>query len=180
MAKAPIARRYAQALFALAAEHGKQEAWAEALARLEAAAAEPLVALYFVEPRISVAAKAKAVALMTEGEDALLANFLGLLAERRAMSVLPAIRCEYQGLLDESLGRVQATVTTAVALTDAQRARLAQGLSQALGKQVSVDAAVEPAIVGGLVVRVGDQVIDGSVRTRLQALRTSLAHGSLS
>jgi F-type H+-transporting ATPase subunit delta len=180
MAKAPIARRYAQALFALAAEHGRQEAWAEALVRLEAAAAEHTVALYFAEPRIGVEAKAKTVALLAEGEDALLANFLGLLAERRAMGVLPAIRREYQGLLDESLGRVQATVTTAVALTDAQRARLAQGLSQALGKQVSVDASEEPAIIGGLVVRVGDQVIDGSVRTRLEALRASLAHGSAS
>ncbi|MEK9659887.1 MAG: F0F1 ATP synthase subunit delta [Chloroflexota bacterium] len=180
MAKAPIARRYAQALFSLASEHGKQEAWAEALARLEQAASEPTVALYFAEPRIGAQAKAQAVAQMAAGEDALLANFLGLLAERRAMGALGAIRREYRGLLDESLGRVQATVTTAVALSDAQRARLAQGLSQALGKQVSVDASEEPAIIGGLVVRVGDQVIDGSVRTRLAALRASIAHGSLS
>jgi F-type H+-transporting ATPase subunit delta len=180
MAKAPFARRYAQALFALASEHGRQEAWAEALARLEAVASEPTVALYFAEPRIGVEARAKAVALLAEGEDALLGNFLGLLAERRALGTLGAIRREYQGLLDESLGRVQARVTTAVALTDAQRTRLAQSLSGALGKQVSVDASEEPAIIGGLVVRVGDQVIDGSVRTRLEALRTSLAHGTLS
>jgi F-type H+-transporting ATPase subunit delta len=75
---------------------------------------------------------------------------------------------------------VQARVTTAVALNDAQRTRLAESLSKALGKQVSVDASEQPAIIGGLVVRVGDQVIDGSVRTRLEALRTSLAHGNLS
>ena len=66
MAKAPFARRYAQALFALASEHGRQEAWAEALARLEAVASEPTVALYFAEPRIGVEARAKAVALLAE------------------------------------------------------------------------------------------------------------------
>ena len=179
MAKAPTARRYAEALFALAHERRAEGAWAEALAGARDVFSEHTAVLYFSEPRISRERKLAAIALLAEGYDRLIVNFLGLLVGRQATSLLREIVAEFGALLDESEGRIQATVVSAATLTDEQRARLTALLSATLGKTVALDAREDPEIIAGMIVRVGDQVIDGSVRTRLGALQRQLAHGSL-
>ena len=179
MAKAPTAKRYAGALFELAREQQAEEAWAEALSGARDVLSEPTAVLYFSEPRIARERKLEAVALLAEGQDRLIVNFLGLLVGRQATSLLPDIVAEYGALLNESAGRVQASVATAAPLSDRQQARLTASLAAALEKSVALDVREEPEIIGGMVVRVGDQVIDGSVRSRLAALRRQLAHESL-
>ncbi len=179
VAKPPTARRYAEALFALAREQGAEEAWAEALSGARDALSEPTAVLYFSEPRIARERKLEAVALLAEGYDRLIVNFLGLLVGRQATSLLPDIVREYGALLSESAGRIQASVATAAPLSDRQRTRLTPCLGAALEQGVALSVRTAPEIIGGMVVRVGDQVIDGSVRTRLAALRRQLAHGSL-
>ncbi len=179
MAKAPTAKRYAEALFALAGEQHAEDAWAEALSSARDVLSEPTAVLYFSEPRISRERKLEAVALLAEGDDQLIVNFLGLLVDRQATSLLPDIVSAYGALLNESAGRIQASVATAAPLSDQQRTRLTAWLSAALGKVVALDVRTAPEIIGGMIVRVGDQVIDGSVRSRLAALRRQLAHGSL-
>ena len=179
MAKRPTAKRYAEALFALAREQHAEEAWHGALSGARDALSEPTAVLYFSEPRIARERKLEAVALLAEGSDPLIVNLLGLLVGRQATSLLPDIVAEYGALLDESAGRIQASVATAAPLSDRQRARLTASLGAALDRTVALDVREETEIIGGMVVRVGDQVIDGSVRSRLAALRRQLAHGSL-
>ena len=175
MAKAPTAKRYAEAMFKLAQEHGSEGAWLEQLERAREALAEPTVRTYFGLPQVQLQLKLDAAAQLLEGADPLVVNMVGLLTSRRALSLLPAVVSEYAALLNDSRGLVQATVTSAVPLTDAQQGRLRGQLRDMLDKDVALDVQQDPEVIGGVVVRVGDQVIDGSVRTRLQALRQRLA-----
>ena len=85
----------------------------------------------------------------------------------------------YGDLLNASLGRVQAQVTSSVPLSTVQRSRLQDSLKAMLNKDVVLETTEDPDIIGGVVVRVGDQIIDGSVRTRLEALKERLEHESL-
>ncbi len=179
MAKAPIAKRYARALFDLARADGKEEAWLESLQGIEQQLADPSSALFFREPRIPAERKAAIVAEVAAGADAMVGNFVGLLVQKQVIGVLPSIVREYSQLLNESLGRVQASVTSAVTISPEQHSRLRESLGAMLDKQVVLDAREDPDIIGGIVVRIGDQVIDGSVRARLDGLRQSLGRESL-
>ena len=98
----------------------------------------------------------------------------GLLISRQALAILPGIVAEYSALLDERQGRLRATATSAVALSDEQRASLGALLRQVLDKEVVLEVREDSELIGGIIVKVGDQVIDGSVRTRLQHLRRQL------
>lgn len=179
MARAPIAKRYAQALFELARDAGREEAWLDSLREVEAALSDEAAALFFGDPRIPRERKAAVVGDVAAGADETVAKFTGLLAQKQALGVFPAIVREYGQLLNESLGRAQATVTSAVALTAEQQARLSASLGAMLGKEVVLDAHEDADIIGGIVVRVGDQIIDGSVRARLDGLRQSLEREAL-
>lgn len=180
MARASKAKRYAQALFSLAATEGKQETWLGSLSGIEQQLSDPTAMLFFGEPRISSERKADAAARVAESADPLVRNFVGLLVQKQAVGSLAAIVREYVRILDESLGRVQATVTSAVEVSSAQRERLTDSLSAMLNKEVVLDINEDPGIIGGILVRVGDQVIDGSVRARLEGLRNRLERESLS
>jgi len=132
------------------------------------------VALYLSVPRVPMADKLSAVGNLTARADSLLTNAVSLLAERGSLALLPAIVLEYGARLNESQGRAQAQVTTAVALSDTQRDRLGGLLRDMLERDVVIEAAVDPEVIGGVVVQVGDQIIDGSVRARLEALKRQL------
>jgi len=132
------------------------------------------VALYLSVPRVPMADKLSAVGNLTARADSLLTNAVSLLAERGSLALLPAIVLEYGARLNESQGRAQAQVTTAVALSDTQRDRLGGLLRDMLERDVAIEAAVDPEVIGGVVVQVGDQIIDGSVRARLEALKRQL------
>ena len=99
--------------------------------------------------------------------DATTANFLGVLAENRRLAELPAIIRAYRGLAARHRGETTAEVTSAHPLSDDQVDALKQNLRQRVGREVNVDLAVDPALLGGLVVRIGSQMIDSSIRTRL-------------
>jgi F-type H+-transporting ATPase subunit delta len=174
MARGPTARRYAQALFGLAQDQGKEDAWLGQLTEASDALAAPTVALYLSVPRVPMADKLSAVGNLTARADSLLTNAVSLLAERGSLALLPAIVLEYGARLNESQGRAQAQVTTAVALSDTQRDRLGGLLRDMLERDVVIEAAVDPEVIGGVVVQVGDQIIDGSVRARLEALKRQL------
>jgi F-type H+-transporting ATPase subunit delta len=104
----------------------------------------------------------------------LLVRYLQTLVSKGRHMLLPQIVAEYYNLLDEAEGRVHARVTVARAQSEADEAALTAQLSRALGKQVVPHVAVNPAILGGVIVKVGDTVMDGSVRRRLALLRGRL------
>ena len=141
--------------------------------------ADPSAALFFNEPRIPAARKAEAAAQLAGGADPLVRNFVGLLVQRRAVGSFGAVVSEYGRLLNESLGRVQASVTSAVPISAEQRSTLTASLGAMLDKEVILDVQEDSDIIGGIVVRVGDQIIDGSVRSRLSGLRQSLERQGL-
>ncbi len=179
MAKAPIAKRYAQALFDLAQAEGKEESWLASVSDITGQLADPSAGLFFGEPRIPQERKAAVVAELAAGADETVAKFVGLLVQKQVVGALPAIVREYGRLLNESRGRAQASVTSAAPLSPEQQSRLRAALGLMLGKEVVLDAQEDPGVIGGIVVRVGDQVMDGSVRARLEGLRQSLGREAL-
>lgn len=172
-----IARRYAKALFGLAVEKGRVEAWANALLSLkEAAVGSPDLAdvlsnpVYSKDQRRAIVEKL-AAALSLEQEPA---SLLFLLGDRNRLSYLAAVVDTFQGLADQHLGRVRARVTSAVKLEDGAAQAIADTLSKATQAKVLLDRVVDPAILGGVVAEVGSLVYDGSVRTQLEDLRNQL------
>jgi F-type H+-transporting ATPase subunit delta len=179
VAKAPTARRYAQALFAIAQEKGTAEAWLSDLRELAETLDEPTVSLYLSTPRVSAEDKLGVVTQVTQGRDPMIANLVGLLASRQGVGMLSRVAEAYSDLLNVSLGRIKAEVTTATAMSPEQQKRLGDSLGASLKKEVVLETRQDPEIIGGVLVRVGDQIIDGSVRTKLASLKQNLASGSL-
>ena len=106
--------------------------------------------------------------------DRRVANFVNILTDRNRLPILEEIIGEYQKLLDERLGIVRARVTTARALDPTQQQKLARKLQQATGKQVRMDVAIDPSLIGGVVAQVGSTIYDGSVRQQLEAFFNDL------
>jgi F-type H+-transporting ATPase subunit delta len=175
MARA-AAKRYARAIFELAQEEGQVEVWAERLAQVRAACSVPEAQQILDNPTISVEGRQEAITLVLgDRADRETVNLARLLVESGRVDQVGAIAEEYALLGDEAAGRVRASATTAVELTEAERRRLAAALSSRLGKEVRLTTRVVPAILGGLVVQTGDRLIDASLATRLQQLRRRLA-----
>ena len=169
-----IARRYAQAYFDLAQQAGQIDAWGRELERVAEALSDPQVARALANPRLRGAQRAELAAALLEGATPQAGNLVRLLIERGRIAALPQVVVHYRRLADRASGVVRAEVTTAVAVSEAEAARIKSTLSERLGGAVETTVAQDPDILGGLVIRVGDRVIDGSVRTRLQQLRTAL------
>lgn len=172
-----IPRRYAKALFSLAVEKGRVEAWSESLLALgQAVEAAPELRDVLENPAYAREQKRAVVqqlaALVKLDEEP--ANLLFLLGDRSRLSSLKDVVAAFRELADQELGRLRARVTSAVPLDEAAVAAIAASLSASTQKQVLVERAVDPAILGGVVAQVGSLVYDGSLRTQLEDLRQSL------
>jgi F-type H+-transporting ATPase subunit delta len=175
--KASLAGCYASALFDLAAENGQVTAVEKDLETLGAALAESgdLAALT-TNPELSrdVAGKAMAAVAKTLKLSALTTNFLGVLAANRRLGKLPAIIAAFRAIAAAQRGEVTATVTSAHPLSDDQIAALKTKLTAREGRTVMLTASVDPDLLGGLVVTIGSQRIDASIRTRLNSLAQAM------
>jgi F-type H+-transporting ATPase subunit delta len=172
-----IARRYAKALFSLAVEQGSVESWSDRLVTLKDAVgrspdlrdvlANPV---YTRDQRQAIAVQlAEALQL-----DPAPANLVALLADRNRLGYLAGIIDTFRELADAHLGRVRAKVTSAAPLEPAAAQAIADGLSTATRRQVILDRAVDPELLGGVVAQVGSVVYDGSLRSQLEDLRRTL------
>jgi F-type H+-transporting ATPase subunit delta len=172
-----IARRYAKALFSLAVEKGRVEAWSESLLSLERSLeAAPELRDVLQNPAYAREQKRAIVRQLAEAAklDAEPSNLLFLLGDRNRLASLRDVVVAYGELADQELGRLRAKVTSAVALDDASIQAIAEKLSASTKKQVIVERAVDPAILGGVVAQVGSLVYDGSLRSQLEDLRNTL------
>ncbi|HEX8640124.1 MAG TPA: F0F1 ATP synthase subunit delta [Allosphingosinicella sp.] len=171
--QASLAGRYALALFELAREQKQLESVGTSLAAVRQALAEsedfrelttsPLVGR---EDAVNaVRATAEAMRL-----DPLTANFLGVLAQNRRLNRLGSVIRAFNLLSASHRGEIAAEVTSARALDDDQIEALKQKLRTRMGRDIAIETNVEPAILGGLVVKIGSQMIDGSIRTKLNNL----------
>lgn len=171
--QASLGGRYATALFDLASEAGAIDAVEASLAKVRAALdqSDDFKALA-TSPVIARDAAGKAVLSTADelGVDPTTRNFLGVLAANRRLGELPAIIRAFRQLAARHRGETTAEVTSAHPLDDAQVDALKQSLRQRIGRDVNVELTVDPALLGGLVVRIGSQMIDSSIRTRLNSL----------
>ena len=174
MPRRPTAKRYALAAFEIARDSGQIEGWARDLQTAREALQDETLRAYLELPKVTVERKTEGLRNALGGVNPLVVNLLALLTSRRSLGLLPRIVDGYQRLMDAHLNRERAEVATAVPLEREQGERLTQQLSQLLGKEVILTSRVDPEVLGGLVARVGDKIIDGSARGRLLALRKSL------
>ena len=174
-AAARSARRYAEAVFDIAVEQEALVQWAGDLQTVAAFVAEPDVARILGSARVPRDEKLRLLtaALQREISPAAM-NLVRLLVARDKIALVPEIQRIYQEMADERAGIAHAVVTTAVALSDDEKRAIAGRLSTITGKHVDVTPVVDESIIGGVVARIGDQLIDGSTRTKLVALKRSL------
>ncbi len=170
------ARRYAEAAFELATRDDAVDGWAEGLALGARFAADEAVIRVVDNPAIPHADRlATAVRLLEGRVPPGVLNLARLLAQRGRFETLPAITAEYLRLRNRAAGIVEAVVTSAEPLTAEETAALRARVESMTGSGVDLMAEVDPALIGGLTVRVGDQLLDASVRGRLERLRHQLA-----
>ena len=168
------ARRHAQAVFEIALERNELDRWRSDIETIAEALKEPLLVAFLESPKIHSEAKASVLAERLQGVAPLAVNLALLLVERRRLGIIDDLLSEYGRLVDAHRGVVHARVATAVRLDDKDRKEVAHKLGDALEKEIVLEAEVDPAIIGGLTIRVGDKLIDGSTRSRLEALKRSL------
>lgn len=175
MRDATIARNYAEALLELARKADDLEGWGELIGGLsDAIGFEPMLRLFLESPRISAAEKSAVLAASFRDAPRSFVLFLRALVRNRRQTLVPEISAAYSDLVDEVEGRIHANVTVARETSTAERQAIAQRLSGTFGKQVVPHLTIHPPIMGGLIVRVGDTVMDGSVRRRLATLRAAM------
>jgi F-type H+-transporting ATPase subunit delta len=173
MKSVTIARNYAEALFDAADAGGTTERYAEFIEAVAGAVqSDPRIAVALDSPRVAKAAKGEILRKALEGLVPVeFVRFLEAVVRRGRQGLLGEIAVEYQGLLDTKLNRVHAGVTLAKDLDARLEKEIVGRLARALGKEVRAHFRTDGAILGGVVVRVGDRVFDGSVRRRLTAMR---------
>ena len=175
--QASLSGRYASALFDLARESKAIEVVETSLTKLESALAQSddlrrLVA----NPMVSRGAATAAIKGVGQSLrlDSLTAKFLGVLAQNRRLRQTGAVIAAFRSLAASHRGEASATVTTAHPLSDPQVKALKAKLKNRLGRDVAVTLKTDPAILGGLIVKIGSQMIDGSIRTKLNSLAQAM------
>jgi len=175
-----VARVYAQALFDAAGDAGAVEPVGRDLGDFVAAlAASASLRDVLADPQVDTSAKQRILAEITREGQPLVANTLQLLLERGRFGLVAELRAAYEALAAIAADLVKVEVTSAVELTAAARQKIAARVAGTAGRRVELAARVDPDIIGGLVLRVGDVIVDGSVQARIRQLRRRLATAEL-
>lgn len=176
MRDSTVARSYAEALFEAARGSGNERAFADAFEAIEKLLrSDPRVVTFLATPKISAAAKKQV--LRTTLRDVVpqrFLNFLMVVLDQRRQRILPEMGDAYRLLLDEHLGQLHVRVTLAHEPNERTEEEIVSELSRILGRRVVPSIEVDPAILGGIVVRYGDRILDASLRRRLVNLRHRL------
>jgi F-type H+-transporting ATPase subunit delta len=184
MNESTIGRNYAEALLTLARKSGEGEIeeWGELLNAIATAMREDRTLKTFLESPKIAAAQKNAILERALGRRVprLFLRYIETVVQKRRQMLIPVIAIEYQTLIDESENRLHAAVTVARKTSEPEKDALARQLSRLFGKRVVPHISENPAILGGVIVRVGDTVMDGSVRKRLSVLKRRMlaAQGS--
>jgi len=175
MSDVAVARVYAQALFDAAREAGAVERVGRELGDFVAALAASAPLRHVLrDPQVDAGAKRRVVAELTRDAHPLLGSTLQLMLQKGRAAAVPGVGEHYAGLAAREAAILNVEVTAAVTLTAASRERLAEKVGAATGRRVELAERVDPAVIGGLVLRVGDVIVDGSVRARINQLRRRL------
>ncbi len=175
-----MVRSYADTLFELAERHGGASGWRNVAAGVATLADDPAVQRFLGTPRISAEERKRTLARAVRFfVPPMLLRFLMAAMDRRRQRLIPAIMRDFVSLVDRHEGIRRMEVTVARDLDAAETEILETGLSDAFGAEVLLDIRVRPRIVGGIVVREGDTLYDGSIKRRLEAMRRALMRAEL-
>jgi len=172
-----LARRYAKALFAVGKEEGKYEEYSAALQGLaEVYASDVGLADSLTNPLYPMDVRSKVMegVVASMGVDSVMSKFLNLLVEKKRAGVLPEIAEEFQIMVDEEQNVSHGSVVSAVELSDELQAKVQATLEKLTGKKVELTTSVDPSIIGGVIAKVGDLELDGSIKTQLASLKDSI------
>lgn len=171
---ATVARPYAEALFRVA-KQGNLAAWSELVSELAQVGSNPDVQAFAANPNVSDAdAAATLTALVKSPVTPEAANFIRMLVENGRVALLPEIGAQFQVLKNADAGAADAVIASAFEISDAQVAQLVATLEQKFGRKLNPFVTVDPSLIGGVRVVVGDEVLDTSVRARLQQMHVAL------
>ncbi len=169
-----IARPYADAVFRIAKESGAQGTWSSRLARLALIAQDGDMATVMGNPRLSAEQVAELLISLSEDNDPTLGSFIRTLAENRRLALLPEISRLFDLAKSQEEGVKEAVVHSAFPIDDAQVAALLQQLEARFATRLTARVVVDPSLIGGVRVAVGDQVLDASVRGKLDSMAVAL------
>jgi F-type H+-transporting ATPase subunit delta len=166
-----VARPYADAAFRIAREQNALARWSEMIRLAEAIATDPQMADALASPKLDAGDKASlflSIAGDRFTED--MRNFVRVLIDADRIELLPEIRTLFEALRNDAEGVAQATIETALPLSDTQLEQITAALAKRFGKRIEASTSINPALIGGARIAVGDTVIDGSVREKLEAM----------
>jgi F-type H+-transporting ATPase subunit delta len=171
-----VAEVYARALFEVASERGVLDTVREQLAQFaDALSADRRLEVFFVSPYLSTEEKKEGLSRMVEGADETFMSFLQTLAERQRMLEIFHIRARYEELWETEKRLLPVEVTSAVGLDEATVRSIGERIGSGTGNTVQLTTVVDPDILGGVVLRVGNVILDASIRSRLNQLRKHVA-----
>jgi F-type H+-transporting ATPase subunit delta len=171
-----IAQVYARSLFEVATEHDKLDVVRDQIGAFADALNESReLQLFFFSPYFSTEEKKQGLDRAVTDEDGIVRNFLALLVENHRMPVIFRVRRELDRLWEEVHRLLPVQVTSAVALDEAVISRISEEIGRQTGRRVELKTTVDPDVLGGIVLRVGNSILDASIRTRLESLRQQVA-----
>ncbi len=170
------AKRYSVAVFQLAITNNDAEAWESALDQIAAFMGDPEVRRVLENTRVSQEAKQQLIEAALGDLPPLPLNLARLLVKKGRTNLAPEIAEQFKAQLEQQQGISRAHATTAIALTEEERASLVRRLGEQTGRQIILDTEVDPKVLGGLVIQIGDRLVDASTRHKLEELRESLVN----
>ncbi len=178
--KGAVARRYAEAVFDLGRDNNSVARWQQDLRFLAEVFRDRRLLFILSEPKVPFKTKEQIVREIVQARVQPEALGLALLlTERSLVDLMPRIEAEFSRLYDESRNQAKAVITSALPLDAAEEAEIIAYLRRVTGKNITIEKQVDPSILGGVMARVGDTLIDGSVRHRLSVLREKISSGAV-
>jgi F-type H+-transporting ATPase subunit delta len=169
------AKRYSQAIFEIAKEHNTFDKWQENLQKIAVLTQDSEFVAVMENPKFSVEEKFKLLNTQLKNIDPMALNLAYILTSKGIFGLVRDVYTDYQKILDDFRGIDQAEITTAIPLNEKERQQLAARLSAITGRKIIMTMHVDPEIIGGVIAKVGEKMIDGSTRSQLAALKNELA-----
>jgi len=174
LAKRVSGKRYAQAIFQLAVQQDQVDQWAGDLDSISRVLQDEEFSSFLEHAKVPLAEKHRSIETVFPDTNPLVRNLVALLISRGSVKLIGDVHLSYSQLVDEYRGRQRVEVTSAVSLDTAELERISRFVSELIQKEVVVSTEVDETILGGVIIQVGDQLLDGSVRSRLEGLRRQI------
>ena len=175
MARRAYAKRYSQAVFQIAVERGELDRWQSDLGKIASLGEDAAFVTLLESPKLHFNDKARLLSERLGDINPLALNLVYLLVARSRLSMAGEIADEYQRLLNSYRGIEEAEVFTTIPLDDEDKQKLGERLGAIVDKKVVIKSEIDPSLVGGIVARIGGKLLDGSTRSRLEALKRELS-----